>query len=43
MKKFETPEIEIVKFAVEDVLTVSGDPEETEQTFFVINGIPCMS
>ena len=24
MKKFESPEVEIVKFAVEDVITVSG-------------------
>ncbi len=27
MKKFETPEIEITKFAIEDVITTSGDPE----------------
>ena len=40
MKKFETPEIEVVEFKVEDVLTVSGEPE---QTFFVVDGIPCMS
>ena len=24
MKKFETPEIEVTKFAVEDVITTSG-------------------
>lgn len=24
MKKFETPEIEVINFAVEDVITVSG-------------------
>ena len=42
MKKFETPEIETVKFTVEDVLTESAT-EETTQTFFVIDGIPCMS
>ena len=24
MKKFETPEIEVTEFAVEDVITVSG-------------------
>ena len=25
MKKFETPEIEVAKFEVEDVITASGD------------------
>lgn len=25
MKKFETPEIETIEFAVEDVITASGD------------------
>ena len=25
MKKFETPEIEVVEFAVEDVITTSGE------------------
>lgn len=25
MKKFETPEIEVTKFAVEDVITTSGN------------------
>lgn len=25
MKKFESPEIEVVNFAVEDVITTSGD------------------
>lgn len=32
MKNFETPEIEVIKFAVEDVITVSGGSfdEETE-------------
>lgn len=25
MKKFETPELEVVKFSVEDVITTSGD------------------
>ena len=25
MKKFETPEIEVIKFAVEDVITASGE------------------
>ena len=25
MKKFETPEIEVTKFAVEDVITTSGE------------------
>ena len=24
MKKFETPEVEVVKFAVEDIITESG-------------------
>ena len=28
MKKFETPEIELIKFAVTDVVTVSGEEEE---------------
>ena len=27
MKKFETPEIEISKFDVEDVITASGDDD----------------
>lgn len=27
MKKFETPDVEVVKFAVEDVITTSGEPE----------------
>lgn len=27
MKKFMEPEIEVVKFNVEDVITTSGDPE----------------
>jgi len=27
MKKFETPEVEVVVFAVEDVITTSGDPD----------------
>lgn len=32
MKNFETPEIEVIKFAVEDVITASGGSfdEETE-------------
>lgn len=25
MKKFETPEIEVQRFAIEDILTTSGD------------------
>lgn len=33
MKKFETPEIEAVKFAVEDVITESGKTEELGPTF----------
>lgn len=28
MKNFETPEIEVVKFAVEDVITASGREDE---------------
>ena len=28
MKKFETPEIEVTKFAVEDVITTSGEDNE---------------
>lgn len=39
MKKFETPEIEVVKFAVEDVITESTPT----QTFIVIDGEPCIS
>ena len=31
MKKFETPEIEISKFDVEDVITVSGDESREEE------------
>ena len=27
MKKFMTPEVEVIKFAMQDVITVSGDPE----------------
>ena len=27
MKKFEMPEIEVIKFAVEDVITASGSGE----------------
>ena len=30
MKKFMTPEVEIIKFAMQDVITVSGDVEEEE-------------
>ena len=31
MKKFMTPEVEIIKFAMQDVITVSGgDDEEPE-------------
>ena len=30
MKFFEIPEIEIVKFAVEDVITASGEGREDE-------------
>lgn len=26
MKKFEAPEVEVVEFAVEDVITTSGTP-----------------
>lgn len=29
MKKFETPELEVVKFNVEDVITTSGNGTET--------------
>ena len=27
MKKFMTPEVEIIKFAMQDVITVSGEDE----------------
>lgn len=30
MKEFEYPEIEVIKFAVTDVVTVSGELEEGE-------------
>lgn len=30
MKKFMTPEVEIIKFAMQDVITVSGEVEEEE-------------
>ena len=30
MKKFETPEIETIEFAVEDVITASSLPESEE-------------
>lgn len=28
MKKFETPEIEILRFAIEDIITTSGECDE---------------
>ena len=28
MKKFMTPEVEIIKFAMQDVITASGEEEE---------------
>lgn len=37
MKKFETPAIEMVKFAVEDVITVSGDVDTGEGGTPVVN------
>lgn len=30
MKKFETPEVEIIRFAMMDVITVSATEEEDE-------------
>ena len=30
MKKFMTPEVEIIKFAMQDVITVSGEEEDEE-------------
>lgn len=33
MMKFETPEIEVVKFSVVDVLTASSAVETTEEIF----------
>lgn len=34
MKKFETPEIEVINFAVEDVITTSTEgPGEGENSF----------
>ena len=40
MKKFEAPEIKVVEFEVEDVLTASGEPD---MTFMIIDGEPCIS
>lgn len=40
MKKFETPEIEVIKFTVEDVITESGEPE---MTFVPRPDVPCIS
>ena len=34
MKKFQNPEMEIVKFTVEDVITTSGDNSETPDDEF---------
>ena len=31
MKKFMTPEVEIIKFAMQDVITVSGEEEDDEE------------
>lgn len=33
MKLFETPELEVVKFAVTDVITTSGEDEGYEPSF----------
>jgi len=33
MKKFETPDIEVLKFTVEDVITVSGGPNDENAGF----------
>ena len=30
MKKFMTPEVEIIKFAMQDVITASGDDEDED-------------
>ena len=30
MKKFMTPEVEIIKFAMQDVITVSGEEEDED-------------
>ncbi len=29
MKLFETPDVKVIKFAIEDVITVSGGEQET--------------
>lgn len=34
MKLFETPELEVVKMAVSDVITASGDEEEGYEPSF---------
>lgn len=43
MKLFEMPAIEVMKFAVEDVLTVSETPEATTDPFENFYPYPCMS
>ena len=40
MKTFETPVVDVKKFDVMDVLTVSGDDEDPGMDFF---GETCMS
>ena len=31
MKKFENPQIEVINFAVEDIITVSGNENQTDR------------
>ena len=33
MKKFETPELEVEEFNVEDIITTSADPELPDDEF----------
>ena len=42
MKLFETPVVEVVKFAVEDVITVSAT-ETPAETMPIFAGPACMS
>ena len=39
MKKFQTPEVELVKFAMIDVIAISVADEEEEETMAPIAGL----
>ena len=40
MKLFETPVVEVIKFAVQDIITVSEEEPELDMTFV---GATCVS